>query len=59
MTVQHVELGDICSNRKRYFIDTKTTAAVSGLLGSRMLMTNVGLGKYGLRLPISWKILAF
>ncbi len=32
MAVQHVELGDVSSSRKRHFVDTKTAAAISGLL---------------------------
>lgn len=32
MAVQHVELGDIRSGRKRIFINTETTTIVSGRL---------------------------
>ena len=32
MAVQHMKLGDIGSSRKRIFINTKATIAVSGLL---------------------------
>lgn len=58
MAVQHVELADIRSSWKRIFANTKTTATISRLL-MRTLVTYLGFGKYGLRLPINWKILAF
>ena len=32
MAVQRVELGNVCSSRKRILVDTKTTVAVSGIL---------------------------
>lgn len=32
MSVQHVKLADVCSSRKRVFVDTEATAGVSGTL---------------------------
>ena len=47
MSVQHVELADVCSNRKRILVDTKTTAAVSALLPLASLRRTWGLGSTG------------
>ena len=53
MSVQHVQLADVCSSRKRIFINAKTTAMFSPLLPPASLRRTLGSGSRGLIDPLT------